>query len=443
MAIYHLSAQVIGRSSGRSSVAAAAYRAGEQLHDRRTDVIHDYSRRRDIDAWIQAPEGAPSWVYSRSDLWNAVEASEHRKDSQVAREINVALPVELDSDRQDRLVRSYVREQFVDRGMVADVAIHRGDEYNPHAHVMLTMRPLDGDRFGPKERDWNSTQTLQGWREGWSVDANRELERDGREERIDHRSHEARGIEREPTVHEGPNVREMERRGIPTERGDWNRAVMERNAGRDREEERRRDPVERRAEVWRGIGYSQATARALAEREERRGKEYGTDAEARADLEKEREAMHRDRRALRGEREEHGRLEDAAEAYREASETIERSSRLSRLFNSDARAEYERAERTLGWSGRQLRSAGVEDLGEVERRGDDLSVREEAHRVVEGRWGPLEGAWREIGDAMRERREVREKQERAERWDGIDRERGDPPGTAEAREMDRGDEWGR
>ncbi len=265
MAIYHLSAQVIGRSSGRSSVAAAAYRSGSELHDERTDLYHDYSRRRDIDSWIQAPEGAAAWVSDRQSLWNRVEASERRWDSQVAREINVALPIELDRDRQDELVRGYVREQFTSRGMVADVAIHRGDEGNPHAHVMLTMRPLDGDRFGPKEREWNSTETLQGWREAWSVHANRELERDGREERIDHRSHEARGIEREPTVHEGPNVREMEARGIRTERGEWNRAVLERNAERDRrererqEEERRqreredarqRDPMERRADAW-------------------------------------------------------------------------------------------------------------------------------------------------------------------------------------------------
>ncbi len=404
-------------------MVAAAYRAGERLHDERTDVIHDYTRRRNIDSWIQAPDGAPSWVHSRSDLWNRVEASEHRKDSQVCREINVALPVELGRERQDELVRGFVREQFTSRGMVADVAVHRGDEGNPHAHVMLTMRPLDADRFGPKEREWNSTQTLQGWRESWSTHANRALERGGYEERIDHRSFAERGVDREPTVHEGPDVREMERRGIPTERGEWNRQVLARNAERDREEERRRDPVERRTDVWRGIGYSQQTARALAEREQQRGREYATDGEARADLERERDALYRDRRVLQGEREEHGRLEDAAKSYREASGVIERSSRLSRLFNSDARVEYERAERMLGWSGRQLRSAGAEDLGEVDRRGEDLGVREEAQRACEASWGPYERAWREIGDAMRDRREAREEREREERSErtGMDR----------------------
>ncbi len=423
MAIYHLSAQVIGRSSGRSSVAAAAYRSGEQLHDKRTDLIHDYTRRRDIESWIQAPDGVPSWVHSRSDLWNAVEAAERRCDSQVAREMNVALPVELDRERQDALVRGYVGEQFVERGMVADVAVHRDDPDNPHAHVMLTTRSVGEDGFGPKVREWNDREALGGWREGWAEYCNRELERDGYEERIDHRSHEERGLDREPMVHEGPNVREMEARGIPTERGKWNRAVQGRNAERDREEERRRDPVERRADVWRGIGYSQQTARALAEREQQRGRECATDAEAKDDLEKERDALYRDRRALRGEREEHGRLEEAAESYREASDVIERSSRLSRLFSADARAEYERAERMLGWSGRALESARVEDLRDVDRRGEALGAREEVQRAREVSWGPSEGAWREIGDAMRERREVRQEREREERWErtGIDR----------------------
>jgi hypothetical protein len=435
MAIYHLSAQVIGRSSGRSSVAAAAYRSGEELRDERTGVSHDYSRRRDIDSWIQAPDGAPSWVHSRSDLWNAVEAAERRKDSQVCREINVALPVELDQDRQDALVRGYVGEQFVERGMVADVAVHRDDPDNLHAHVMLTTRSVGEDGFGSKVREWNDREALGAWREGWAEHCNRELERNGYGERIDHRSHAERGLDREPTVHEGPDVREMEARGIPTERGEWNRQVLARNAERDREEERRRDPVERRADVWRGIGYSVATARALAERERDRGKEYGTDAEARADLQREGDAMHRDRWALRGEREEQGRLEDAAKSYRDASEAVERSSRLTRVFSADARAEYERAERTLGWSGRVLESAGVEDLRDVDRRGEALGAREEAQRAAEGRWRPLEGAWREIGDAMRERRDAREEREREER--------GDPPGTARARDMDRRLEYDR
>ncbi len=351
MAIYHLSAQVIGRSSGRSSVSAAAYRAGEELRDERTGLTHDYTRRRDIDSWIQAPEGAPSWVYDREDLWNRVEAREPQKNSQLAREINVALPVELGRERQDELVRGYVREQFTSRGMVADVSVHRDKEENPHAHVMLTMRRVDGDSFGPKERDWNRKDVLEGWRESWSTHANRALEREGREERIDHRSFAERGIDREPTVHEGPNVREMERRGIPTERGEWNRAVMEHNAERDRrdeeartqrerEEARLRDPVESRADAWRSIGYSRETARTLATWERDRGREFRTDGEAHQQLGREREAMYRDKWSLREERREHGRLEEYAERYREAREVVERSSSLKRIFSTDARLEY-------------------------------------------------------------------------------------------------------
>lgn len=356
MAIYHLSAQVIGRSSGRSSVAAAAYRAGEQLHDKRTDLVHDYSRRRDIGAWIQAPQGAPSWVSDRQSLWNAVEAAEHRKDSQVAREINVALPVELDRERQDELVRSYVKDQFTDRGMVADVVVHRQDPENPHAHVLLTMRAVGDEGFGPKVREWNDRESLGVWRESWGEHANRALEREGWEERIDHRSHRERGLEREPTVHEGPDVREMERRGIPTERGEWNRAVLVRNAERDRlaeerrcEEERNRDSVERRAEAWRGIGYSYQTARALAERERERGREYGTDAEARRDLERERDAMRRNAWSLKQER--YG-LSEASHKMdlrdRELEKVAEHETTggvLRRAFSAGARAEYAHAKR--------------------------------------------------------------------------------------------------
>ena len=208
MAIYHLSAQVIGRSSGRSSVAAAAYRAGEGLRDERTGRSHDYGRRREIESWIQAPAWAPDWATDRGRLWNEVEASERRSDSQLAREINVALPVELSRERQGELVRSFVREQLAGRGMVADVAVHRQDPGNPHAHVMLTTRSVGEGGFGPKARGWNRPEELAGWREAWAVHANRELEREGREERVDHRSHGDRGLDREPTVREGPDARE-------------------------------------------------------------------------------------------------------------------------------------------------------------------------------------------------------------------------------------------
>ncbi len=242
MAIYHLSAKVIGRSSGRSSVAAAAYRSGERLVDERTGLVHDYTKRRDyIETWIQAPEHAPAWAREREELWNRVELSERRKDSQLCREVEVALPKELSREEQDGLVREFVREELVGRGMVADVSVHRGDQNNPHAHVLLTTREVGPEGFGKKAREWNARELLGVWREGWARSVNRELERAGYPARIDHRSFASRGIDREPTRHEGPTVREMEARGISTDRGALNRAVVRRNretreraAGRDR-----------------------------------------------------------------------------------------------------------------------------------------------------------------------------------------------------------------
>ncbi len=440
-------------------MSAAAYRAGEELRDERTGLTHDYTRRHGIDSWIQAPAGAPSWVYDREDLWNRVEAREPQKNSQLAREINVALPVELGRERQDELVRGYVREQFTSRGMVADVAVHRDKEENPHAHVMLTMRRVDGDSFGPKERDWNRKDLLEGWRESWSTHANRALEREGREERIDHRSFAERGIDREPTVHEGPNVREMERRGIPTERGEWNRAVIERNAERDRrddearrererEEARRRDPVERRVDAWRSIGYSRETARTLATWERERGAEFHTDGEAHQQLERQRDAMYRDKWSLREDghalREVDRMLEARDRALEKVAEHETGGGVLRRAFSGSAREDYREARRDVGWYDRELGRQGIRGREDLDRRAEELSAREEAQREREGSWGPYEKAWRELGSVMRAREEDHRQELRERNWEMLDRMRGDAPGTAKAREeMDRGDEWGR
>lgn len=165
MAIYHLSAQVIGRSAGRSSVAAAAYRAGERITDERTGHVHDYTKRQDIEREIITPEGAPAWMQERARLWNAVEAVEKRKDAQVARELNIALPKELTPEQQREMVHRYVKEEMVSKGMVADVAIHRNDPNNPHAHIMTTMRDVSPEGFGTKNREWNRTEQLEEWRE--------------------------------------------------------------------------------------------------------------------------------------------------------------------------------------------------------------------------------------------------------------------------------------
>lgn len=229
MAIYHFSAQVISRSQGRSVVAAAAYRAGERLEDERYGQTHDYTKKNVSERAIAAPDNAPSWIKDREQLWNAVEAAEKRKDSQLCREVNVALPRELSAVQQRELLSSFVSDQFVSCGMVADVAIHRDNPENPHAHIMLTMREITPDGFGKKVREWNDKELLETWRAEWAKYANRALERAGHSDRIDHRSLEAQGSDRLPTVHEGPHVRQMESRGIQTDRGDLNRAVAEYN----------------------------------------------------------------------------------------------------------------------------------------------------------------------------------------------------------------------
>jgi len=162
MAIYRLSAQVISRSAGRSATAAAAYRAGVLIEDRRTGQAHDYERRSGVvHAEILAPENMPTWMMDREALWNAVEAVEKRKDAQLSREVQLALPHELDAAERLALVQDYVRQAFVAHGMVADIAIHaphrQGDYRNWHAHVMLTMRAITVEGFGKKERAWNES----------------------------------------------------------------------------------------------------------------------------------------------------------------------------------------------------------------------------------------------------------------------------------------------
>ena len=248
MAIYHLHAQVLSRSGGSSAVAAAAYRAGADLIDERTGERHDYTRRSGVDgAEILVPEDAPARFRDRSRLWNGAEAAERRRDAQVAREVCVAIPVELGEGERRELVRGFVRDQFTRRGMVADVAWHGSGTDNPHAHILLTMRKPDGEGFAArKERGWNSRQVLEGWREAWADHANRSLERSGNRERIDHRTLAAQreealslgdtgragALDREPTIHLGRAAVYMEARGVETERGDRHLAIDTRNRER-------------------------------------------------------------------------------------------------------------------------------------------------------------------------------------------------------------------
>jgi ATP-dependent exoDNAse (exonuclease V) alpha subunit len=249
MAIYRMSVQNISRSSGRSSVAASAYRTAERMTDHRQGLEHDYSKRGGVlHTEILLPENAPDWMNNRTDLWNAVEDIEKRKDARLCREILVSLPHELSDKGRSDLVRSFVQSEFVDRGMVADIAIHapggEGDNRNHHAHVMLTTRSIEGDGFGGKDRSWNDKALLEEWRVGWEQHANHALEREGVEDRIDHRSLKARHIEqvelkdaalergdldaaqeheinamsfdREPLPHIGFRAWAMEHRGIQT-----------------------------------------------------------------------------------------------------------------------------------------------------------------------------------------------------------------------------------
>ena len=193
MAIYHLRATMISRSQGRSATAAIAYRVAERIEDRRTGLVFDYAARGGVDhTEIIAPDHAPDWVRDRSELWNRVEESETRKNSQVAREVRVALPAELTHEARVALVREFAQEQFVDRGMVADIALHApgrdGDDRNDHAHILLTTREIGPEGFTTKNRDWNKVEVLEGWREAWAWDSNAALERAGIEDRVDHRT---------------------------------------------------------------------------------------------------------------------------------------------------------------------------------------------------------------------------------------------------------------
>lgn len=251
MAIFHLSVKTISRSSGRSATAAIAYRAGERVTDERTGLVHDYTRRRGIEhTEIFLPENSPSWATNRAQLWNAAELAETRKNSTVAREFEVAIPAELNRDQRLELVREVARELVQRHGMAVDVAIHEpgkdGDNRNHHAHILCSTRRLTPEGFKDKTRELDDQKSgeVANWRQRWAEVSNRHLENAGHQERIDHRSLDAqraaaivRGdteqaakLERLPTVHLGPNVVQMEQRGISTERGEQGREIAQRNA---------------------------------------------------------------------------------------------------------------------------------------------------------------------------------------------------------------------
>ena len=237
MAIYHFSAKVISRASGRSAVAAAAYRAAERLDDERLGRAHDFTAKAGVlHSEILLPEGAPERWRDRATLWNEVEAGEQRKDAQLARDVEIALPRELSRAEGIALARDFVREEFVARGMVADLNVHWGrggdGEAQPHAHVMMTMRRVEGNDFGPKERGWNGRDLLTGWRERWAERANARLHELGHDARIDHRSLAAQGIPLEPQHKVGPAGARRAERGEDAERRAEHDAIARRNGER-------------------------------------------------------------------------------------------------------------------------------------------------------------------------------------------------------------------
>ena len=304
MAIYHLEAKVVSRGAGRSAVAASAYLSCSRLYNDYDGIQHDYTRKQGL-VWQQIflPEYAPQEWQNREKLWNAVEEVEAAKDSRLAREFVVALPIELSREQQIELLQDFIREQFVSDGMCADAAIHDTDGHNPHAHILLTVRPLDeqgkwqyktekeylcmkngeergftaaefraaqnegwekqypykvgkkkvymtpsaaeaqeliradkhpkSTRYGrqnPISERWNSEEQLVSWRVAWADVTNRYLESAGREERIDHRSNAARGLDEIPTIHEGVTVQALERKGIVSDRCEMNRQIRADNA---------------------------------------------------------------------------------------------------------------------------------------------------------------------------------------------------------------------
>ena len=258
MAIYHLCIKIISRGKGKSAVAASAYRSGEKIKNEYDGIVHDFTRKGGIaHTEILLPQNAPQEFLDRGTLWNSVEKIEKSKNSQLAREIEVALPKELDREKQIELVREYVKENFVKEGMCADIALHDKNDGNPHAHILLTMRPFNEDKtWGVKSKkeyildengekvklkngnyktrkintvDWNEQDKAEHWRKAWADIINKCLEENSIQDKVDHRSYQRQGIEQIPTIHLGVSATQMEKKGIATDRGNINREIRKQN----------------------------------------------------------------------------------------------------------------------------------------------------------------------------------------------------------------------
>ena len=262
MSSYHFRVTQIKRSKGQSAVACAAYRSGEKLFSGYYGEVSDYTRKRGIvHSEILLPSHAPPEYSDRQSLWNAVEKSEQHPKAQLAYSFDIALQNEFSVEENIALARHFLLEEFVSRGMICDFAIHQPNRkdgiQNPHFHVLCPMRPLDENgQWGAKQKreyvldahgermrdksgeyvfnavpttDWGNPETLEHWRKAWCDLCNAKFAEKGLDERIDHRSYERQGVELLPTVHEGPTVRAMEKRGIQTEKGSLNKWIKATN----------------------------------------------------------------------------------------------------------------------------------------------------------------------------------------------------------------------
>ncbi|MGI9360663.1 MAG: Ti-type conjugative transfer relaxase TraA [Parasphingorhabdus sp.] len=234
MAIYHFSAKVVSRANGSSAVASAAYRAAERLSDERLGRDHDFTSKTGVvHSEIMLPDGAPERLGDRETLWNAVEEDEIRKDAQLARDIEFAIPREMKSQDGIQLARDFVEREFVSRGMIADLNVHwdkaEDGSPKPHAHVMLSMREVGPGGFGQKERDWNSTDLLKEWRGAWADHVNVRMAELGLEARVDHRTLEAQGIPLEPQHKIGAAGSRRAMHGEDAERADDHMRIAREN----------------------------------------------------------------------------------------------------------------------------------------------------------------------------------------------------------------------
>ena len=235
MALYSCSISNIKRSDGRSSVAKAAYNSRTELLDERTNNNYNYSQKSDLGfSEIISPINAPPWVEDRQQLWSKNELANKRRDARVAKEILVALPRELNTSQQQKLVRSFVSNNLTPLGVVADVNAHelepsKQDDWNPHVHILISTQHLVDGEFGSKITELNKKDFVTKIREAWAEHTNLALSAAGSLERVDHRSNQERGIERTPQIHLGHKAWAMKQKGIATDRGARYLEIEERN----------------------------------------------------------------------------------------------------------------------------------------------------------------------------------------------------------------------